>query len=108
MIGAPGVGPAPGTSLNLAGSSAAAPSSDLKAAARQFEAIFVRQMLAAARASDFGGEPLFGGPGLKQFNAMRDDHIAQAASETGAFGFAQLIEAQLAQQTEPQTQANGS
>ncbi len=32
----------------------------LAEAARQFEAIFVRQMLTAARNADFGGEELFG------------------------------------------------
>lgn len=71
---------------------------DLKDAAQKFEAIFIRQMLSAARKSDFGGEKLFGGPGLEQFNAMQDEHLATIASETGAFGFARTIEAQLATQ----------
>jgi flagellar protein FlgJ len=70
---------------------------ELKAAAQKFEAIFIRQFLAAARATNFGGEePLFGGPGLEQFNAMQDENLADIASQTGAFGFAKLIEAQLA------------
>lgn len=70
---------------------------ELKAAAQKFEAIFIRQFLSAARASNFGGEePLFGGPGLEQFNAMQDENLADIASQTGAFGFAKLIEAQLA------------
>ncbi|MGB7408561.1 MAG: rod-binding protein [Pontixanthobacter sp.] len=72
---------------------------DLKQAAQKFEAIFIRQMLAAARKTDFGGEKLFGGPGLEQFNAMQDDHLAEIASGTGAFGFANTIEAQLSAQT---------
>lgn len=69
---------------------------DLTKAAQAFEAIFLRQMLAAARATDFGGDDLFGGPGLEQFEKMHDEHIATLASESGAFGFARLIEAQLA------------
>ena len=70
----------------------------LKAAAQRFEAIFIRQMLSAARASSFGGDEVFGGPGLEQFNAMRDEKLADIASQTGAFGFAKVIEAQLAAQ----------
>lgn len=77
---------------------------DLKAAAQRFEAIFIRQMLSAARATDFGGEDLLGGPGLEQFNAMRDEKLADIASETGAFGFAKLIEAQLAARIAPPAQ----
>ncbi len=98
MIGTPQIGPTPGMSLVPTGTTVRGEGGELKAAAQQFEAIFVRQMLAAARASEFGGEPLFGGPGLQQFNAMRDDHLAEVASESGAFGFSKLIEAQLASQ----------
>lgn len=69
---------------------------ELKAAAQKFEAIFIRQFLSAARATSFGGgDPLFGGPGLEQFNAMQDENLADIASQSGAFGFAKLIEAQL-------------
>ena len=99
MIDAPAIGPLlGGITLAEAVPSVSTQHSDLKSAAQRFEAIFIRQMLSAARASEFGGEPLLGGPGLKQFNAMHDDHIAQKASESGAFGFSKLIEAQLASQ----------
>lgn len=74
----------------------------LKAAAQKFEAIFIRQFLSAARASDFGGEPLFGGPGLEQFNAMQDENLADIASQSGAFGLAKLIEAQLSARMKPE------
>ncbi len=77
---------------------ALAPAGDLRPAAQKFEAIFIRQMLSAARAADFGGSDIFGGPGLEQFNAMQDENMARIASETGAFGFAKVIEAQLAAQ----------
>lgn len=75
---------------------------ELKAAAQKFEAIFIRQFLSAARATEFGGEePLFGGPGLEQFNAMQDENLAEIASQSGAFGFAKLIEAQLSARMKP-------
>ncbi len=85
---------------NLAGKDAAVPAAngDLTKAAQAFEAIFLRQMLSAARATDFGGDDVFGGPGLEQFEKMHDEHIAQLASESGTFGFAKLIEAHLAAQ----------
>ena len=69
----------------------------LTQAAQQFEAIFLRQMLAAARSADFGGNELFGGQGEETFREMQDSQFAQIASETGALGMATSIEAQLAQ-----------
>ncbi len=76
---------------------AADPREKLAAAAKQFEAIFVRQMLAAARKSDLGGD-LLGGEALKTFRQMQDDRFADVAAERGAFGLAKMIEAQLARQ----------
>lgn len=66
----------------------------LAGAAKAFEAIFVRQMLAAARKADFGGD-LLGGQGLDTFRQMQDERFAELAAESGAFGIARLIEAQL-------------
>lgn len=69
----------------------------LAAAARQFEAIFVRQMLAEARKARPAGEDgLFGGQAMDTFNQMQDERFAAIASERGAFGLARAIEAQLA------------
>lgn len=79
---------------------------ELTQAARQFEAIFVRQMLAAARKSDFGGN-LFTGEGEKTFLQMQDEHFADVAASTGAFGLAKVIEAQLASKVVPKDSANG-
>lgn len=67
----------------------------LPVAARQFEAIFLRQMLSAARKADFG-EPLLSGQGIETFRTMQDEHFAELASQSGAFGLAAQIEAQLA------------
>ena len=67
----------------------------LAAAAKQFEAVFLRQMLAAARKADYG-EGLFESEGLDTFRQLQDDHFAGLAAETGTLGIAKLIEAQLA------------
>jgi flagellar protein FlgJ len=53
-------------------------------------------MLSAARATDFGGDDLFGGPGEDTFVDMRDARFADIAAGTGAIGFAATIEKQLA------------
>lgn len=67
----------------------------LAEAATQFEAIFVRHMLAAARKTDFGSD-LFGGQGEDTFRQMMDDRFADIMAENGSLGFAKTIEGQLA------------
>lgn len=67
----------------------------LSGAAKQFEAIFIRQMLASARAANFGGNDLFGQMD-QTFVQMRDERFAEIASDTGAFGLARQIENHLA------------
>lgn len=68
----------------------------LREATQAFEAIFVRQMLSAARSTDFGGNALLGqDQGNETFAQMRDERFAEIASKTGAFGLAKQIEAQL-------------
>ncbi|MEM7779359.1 MAG: rod-binding protein [Pseudomonadota bacterium] len=69
----------------------------LREAAQGFEAIMVRKMLEAARASSFAEETPLTGGGLQQFQTMRDEHFAEIASRTGTLGFARSIEEQLAQ-----------
>lgn len=81
--------------MQAASLSAPSPRADLREAAEAFEAIFLRQLLSSARASDFGGSDLFGGPGLEQFEAMRDEQFADIASTQGTFGLADAIERQL-------------
>jgi len=70
-------------------------------AARKFEAIFIRQMLAAARKTDFGGD-LLSSEGLDTFRQMQDEQFADIAGKSGAFGLAAMIEAQLARYLPPQ------
>lgn len=70
---------------------------ELRAAAEGFEAIMIRRMLANARAASFAEKTPLTGGGLQQFEKMRDEHVAEIAAQTGAFGFARSIEEQLAQ-----------
>jgi peptidoglycan hydrolase FlgJ len=91
------------TKLNVAGASER---EQLSAAAKQFEAVFVRQMLAAARKADFGGEDLFGGQALGTFREMQDNHFADVTAQTGTLGFAARIEAQLARFLPPSATAS--
>lgn len=69
----------------------------LRQAAQAFEAIFVRQILATARATTFGnGLTDTGDQGRDTFTQMRDERFADIAAKSGAFGLAARIEAQLA------------
>ena len=67
----------------------------LQATAKQFEAIFVRQMLAAARKTDFGGDA-FGSQAMQTFRQLQDEHFADLTAGTGTLGLATIIEAQMA------------
>ncbi len=70
--------------------------SELREAAQQFEAVLLRQMLASARSTDFGGNDLFGGEGEETFREMRDARFAEVTAQSGQLGFATAIEKQLA------------
>lgn len=70
---------------------------ELRKAAQGFEAIMLRRMFESARAASFAEDTPLTGGGLKQFEKMRDEHVAEIAAGSGAFGFARSIEEQLAQ-----------
>lgn len=70
---------------------------DLRRAAEGFEAIMIRKLLESARASSFAEDTPLTGGGMNQFRQMRDEHFADIASASGAFGFARSIEEQLSQ-----------
>ncbi|MBD58629.1 MAG: flagellar biosynthesis protein FlgJ [Citromicrobium sp.] len=76
-------------------SSGADQRTELREAAQQFEAILLRQMLASARSTDFGGDDLFEGSD-DTFTEMRDERFADIAAQSGQLGFADAIERQLA------------
>lgn len=75
----------------------------LAQAAKQFEAIFLRQMLSAARGADFGGDDLMGSQAQDTFREMRDARFAEVAAQSGAMGMADIIEAQLTKFLPPET-----
>jgi peptidoglycan hydrolase FlgJ len=64
---------------------------DLKAAAKQFEAIFLRQMIAAMRAPSLGDE-VFSSDAANQFRDMSDARLAE--NMAGKFGIAKILEKQ--------------
>jgi flagellar protein FlgJ len=80
----------------------------LREAAEGFEAIMLRKMLASARAASFAEETPLTGGGMQQFQTMRDEHFADVAAASGAFGFARSIEAQLAQHLPDNPAVQGS
>jgi flagellar protein FlgJ len=81
---------------------------ELRKAAEGFEAIMLRQMLATARASSFAEETPLTGGAMKQYLTMRDEHFADIAAKSGAFGFARSIEASLAQHLPASTVPKGN
>ena len=66
----------------------------LAEAAKNFEAIFLRQMLSAARESSIRSD-LFGSDSSDTFRQMRDEAFADIASEQGVLGLGAMIEAQM-------------
>lgn len=83
-----------GGGLSLSAPSAADQSKELAKVSKQFEAIFVRKMLAAARQASLG-EGLFDNSAVEQFRTMQDDKLADLVAEKG-LGLAATIEKQLA------------
>ncbi|MDT8404484.1 flagellar assembly peptidoglycan hydrolase FlgJ [Sulfuriflexus sp.] len=66
----------------------------LKAAAKQFEAIFLNMMLKQMREASFG-DPLFDSSASDNYRKMFDQQLALNLSSTGSLGISQLIERQL-------------
>lgn len=68
--------------------------------AKQFEAVFLRQMLSAARKTSFSGDggagDISGGQALETFRQLQDEHFAEATADGGTIGLAKLLEAQMA------------
>jgi flagellar protein FlgJ len=65
----------------------------LTAAARSFEAIFVRNLISAMRAADLD-EDLLGSSASGNFQELADARTADALTARGQFGVAHLLEAQ--------------
>ncbi|WP_159977350.1 MULTISPECIES: rod-binding protein [unclassified Novosphingobium] len=72
----------------------------LHTVAKQFEAVFVREMLSAARKTSFGGDggagDISGGQGLETFRQLQDEHVADTTVQSGVLGLAKILEEQMA------------
>lgn len=66
----------------------------LKAAAKQFEAMFLQVVIKSMREASYGDE-LFGGQEGKMFQDMLDQQWAQVMTEGGGTGLARVLERQL-------------
>ena len=66
----------------------------LDKAAAGFEAIFVRQMLSAARNAS-AGDSTSGSEAQTTFKQMLDEQFAEIAAQNGAFGIGTMLKAQL-------------
>lgn len=72
-------------------SSSPAEMARIRQAARDFEAIFVHQMLKAMRQASARGKVLLGGTGQKFYQDMMDDELSKAMSRAGGLGLADLL-----------------
>lgn len=74
------------------GAKAAAPDQkgQLQQVAKQFEAIFLRQMIGTMRQSG-GGEGLFDSSATEQFRDMADARTADSMADKGALGIAEML-----------------
>ena len=66
---------------------------ELKAAAKQFEAVFLRQMIGSMRSAKLAEDDLMGGgQAAETFQNLQDSKLADAMA--GQFGIAELLEKQ--------------
>ena len=63
----------------------------LKAAAKQFEAIFTRQMLKSMRDAKLSEDDLFGSDATDQFLEMQHANLADQLAGNGALGIGDLL-----------------
>lgn len=63
----------------------------LKAAAKQFEAVFTRQMMKSMRDAKLSDDDLFGSDATDQFREMQDSNLADQLAGKGAIGIADLL-----------------
>ena len=77
-----------------AGNGEASKASDLdklKAVAKQFEAVFARQMFKSMREAKLNDEDLFGSDATDQFREMQDSNLADQFAGKGALGLGDLL-----------------
>lgn len=73
-----------------AAATAAADHQGLAQAAKAFEAIFMRQMIASMRSASLGDE-LLGSSAGNQFRDMSDAQVADSMAESGGLGVATML-----------------
>ena len=62
----------------------------LKAVSKQFEAVFLRQILSSARQSKLGDD-IMGSDATDQFRDMQDSRMDDSMADKGVFGISQLL-----------------
>lgn len=67
-----------------------AQAADIKAAAKAFEAVFLRQMIGSMRQANLG-EDILGNRATDQFRELSDAKLADNMAETGSFGIAEML-----------------
>lgn len=72
----------------------------LKAVAKQFEAVFLRQMIGSMRQAKLGDD-IMGSDATDQFTEMQDAHIADNLAGKGALGIADMLVKQFAARVGP-------
>ena len=77
--------------LPEAGATPPAEMARIRKAARDFEAIFLHQMLKAMRQASGHGKVLLGGTGQKFYQDMMDDELSKAMSQSGGLGLSDLL-----------------
>ena len=96
---------AAGVALGGAVPAKAAPqAAKLVKVAQQFEAIFTRQILGAARKANFG-DTLFSDSAMDTFGAMEDAKFADISAAHGTLGIAKMLEHVLGQRQAAQDAA---
>ena len=90
---------------NVASTPAGAPAQaadkkkQLEAAAKSFEAVFMRQMIGSMRQAKLTSDddnPLGGGSAADQFRDLQDAKLADSMVAKGGFGIAQMLSKQFA------------
>jgi len=96
----------PTTSLAPRSPDSAAQRGALRAAAQQFEAVFLRQMIGSMRQAHLADD-MFGSQATDQFRDMADANLADSMSHQGVFGIAQLLLAQFDRHAAPPAATSG-
>lgn len=72
----------------------------LKAVAKQFEAVFLRQMIGSMRQAKLSDD-IMGSDATDQFREMQDSHVADDLASKGALGIADMLVKQFAARVAP-------